>query len=192
MTRVVRKFTTRVPQWRPRVTPVDLETATPAQREALKETPSNTRISDYVLVLAHDAQALGARTPLFNGIMYDPGGLSRAERELGAVAASFVNRCIYCAAVHASRYNQLTGDETVMRKVFFDGDRADLDDRSRAILQFAVKLSRTPAEIGPSDVQALRDQGLDPLEVLDLALSTALFGWANRLMHTLGEPVEGA
>ena len=64
------------------------------QREALKETPSNTKISEYVLVLAHDPQALTLRTPLFNGIMYDPGGLSRAERELGAVAASFVNRCI--------------------------------------------------------------------------------------------------
>jgi alkylhydroperoxidase family enzyme len=26
-------------------------------------------------------------------------------------------------------------------------------------------------------------------EILDLILSTSLFGWANRLMHTLGEPV---
>jgi hypothetical protein len=26
-------------------------------------------------------------------------------------------------------------------------------------------------------------------EILDVILSAALFGWANRLMHTLGEPV---
>jgi uncharacterized peroxidase-related enzyme len=190
MSRVIRKFTTRVPQWRPHVTPVDLETATPEQREALKETPSGTKISDYVLVLAHDPEALAARTPLFNGIMYDGGGLSRAERELGAVAASFVNRCIYCAAVHASRYNQVGGDETVMQKVFLDGAEADLDARSKAILSFAVRLSECPPQVTAEHISVLRAEGLDDLEILDLTLSTALFGWANRLMHTLGEPVD--
>jgi uncharacterized peroxidase-related enzyme len=190
MSRVVRKFTTRVPKWRPHVTPVDLETATPEQREALKETPSGTKISDYVLVLAHDPEALAARTPLFNGIMYDEHGLARADRELGAVAASFVNRCIFCAAVHASRYNQLAGDETVMQKVFFDGAEADLAPRSKAILRFAVRLSECPPEVTAEDIAALRAEGLDDLEILDLTLSTALFGWANRLMHTLGEPVD--
>lgn len=189
MTRVVRKFTTRVPRWRPRLTPVALEEATQAQRHALRETPSNTKISEYVLVLAHDPEALDARTPLFNGIMYDPGGLSRAERELGATAASFVNRCIYCAAVHASRYNQITGDGEVMRKLFYDGAAADLEPRNRAILDFAVKLSHCPPQVGATEIAALRAQGLGTEEILDLALSTALFGWANRLMHTLGEPV---
>ncbi|WP_186400270.1 peroxidase-related enzyme [Stappia sp. P2PMeth1] len=190
MSRVITKFTTRVPHWRPHVTPVDLDHASDEQREALKETPSNTKISEYVLVLAHDPQALTLRTPLFNGIMYDPGGLSRAERELGAVAASFVNRCIYCAAVHASRYNQITKDSSVMQKVFLDGEKADIDPRAKAILSFGVKLSLCPPEITPEDVDALRAVGLDSQEILDLTLSTALFGWANRLMHTLGEPVE--
>ena len=191
MTRVVRKFTIRVPRWRPRLTPVTLEEATEAQRHALRETPSNTKVSEYVLVLAHDPEALDARTPLFNGIMYDPGGLSRAERELGATAASFVNRCIYCAAVHASRYNQITGDGEVMHKLFHDGAAANLEPRIRAIVDFAVKLSHCPPQVGPAEIAALRAQGLGTEEILDLALSTALFGWANRLMHTLGEPVTG-
>jgi alkylhydroperoxidase family enzyme len=29
---------------------------------------------------------------------------------------------------------------------------------------------------------------LNELEQLDLVLSAAIFGWANRLTHTLGEP----
>lgn len=189
MSRVVRKFTTKVPKWRPRVTPIALDTATDAQRHALRETPSNTKVSDYVLVLAQDPEALEARTPLFNGIMYEPGGMSRAERELGATAASFVNRCIYCAAVHASRYNHITGDESLMHKLFHDGAAADVELRARAILQFAVKLSASPPGVGAGDIAALREQGLGTEEIVDLTLSTALFGWANRLMHTLGEPV---
>ena len=191
MTDAIRQFTTQVPFWRPHVTPIDLQSASPEQLEALKVTPSNTKVSEYVLVLAHDPESLQQRTPLFNGIMYNHGGLSRAERELGAVGASVVNRCIYCAAVHSSRYNQLTKDDSVMQRIFADGDNATLGDaRQNAILQFAMKLSQCPSAADKQDMQALVDAGLSKAEILDLILSAALFGWANRLMHTLGEPVK--
>ena len=186
MSHVIEEFTAQVPVWRPYLRPVVLEEATPAQRDALKETPSHTKVSDYVLVLAHDPETLSVRTPLFNRIMYDRGGLSRAERELGAVGSSIVNRCIYCAAVHADRYNQLTRDESAMQAVFAAGADADLEPRARAILQFAAGLAQCPPE---ADTAPLRAAGLDDAEMVDLVLSTALFGWANRLMHTLGEPV---
>ncbi|WP_235041652.1 peroxidase-related enzyme [Vreelandella profundi] len=191
MSRVIHKFTTRVPTWRPHVTPIDYEQATPAQREALQETPSNTKISDYVLVLAHDPESLRIRTSLFNGIMYDKGGLAREERELGAVAASVVNRCIYCAAVHAQRYNNIVGDDRVMGDIFLRGKEADLDPRTRAILKFGMRLSECPPNVTPEDIGSLKEVGLNDQEILDLTLSTTLFGWANRLMHTLGEPVSG-
>ena len=38
-------------------------------------------------------------------------------------------------------------------------------------------------------MDALRAAGLDEAEILDLILSASLFGWANRLMHVLGDPV---
>ena len=188
MSRPPPAFTTEIPAWTPRITPIDPETASEEQKAALKETPSNLAVSDYVLVLAHDPETLVERTPLFNAIMYGRGGLSRAERELGAAAASVVNECVYCAAVHASRYNQLAKDEEVMRRLFADGAAADLPPRQAALLRFATRLSATPPEIDARDVQNLRGVGLDEAEILDLVLSTALFAWANRLMHTLGEP----
>jgi alkylhydroperoxidase family enzyme len=40
-----------------------------------------------------------------------------------------------------------------------------------------------------ADTDRLREAGLDEAEIVDLILSTALFGWANRLMHILGDPV---
>lgn len=189
MSDVIHKFTKTVPVWRPRVTPVKLEEATQDQLDALQVTPSNTRVSDYVLVLAHDAETLKVRSPLFNAIMYDKGGLSRAERELGAIGASMINRCIYCAAVHASRHVQITRDDRVVDEIFANGADADLGPRDRAIFDFALNLSEAPPEIDAADIKALRDAGLDEAEILDLILSAALFGWANRLMHVLGDPV---
>lgn len=190
MSKTVHEFTTDIPQWKPYVAPVNLADATAEQLEALKITPSNTKVSDYVLVLAHDVETLKHRSPLFNGVMYNRGGLSRAERELGAVGASMVNRCIYCAAVHANRYNQLTKEPDVIAAIFADGVDAQIEPRLKAILNFAVKLSKCPSDATVDDMAALVTAGLSKDEILDLILSTALFGWANRLMHTLGEPVE--
>ena len=117
----------------------------------LQVTPSNRKISDYVLVLAHDVETLKHRSPLFNAIMYNRGGMSRAERELGAVGASLVNRCIYCAAVHAERYNQLAKDEMAIAKIFADGVEADIDARLSAILRFAVQPLAEPSRDGPGN-----------------------------------------
>ncbi|MEM9223540.1 MAG: peroxidase-related enzyme [Pseudomonadota bacterium] len=189
MSEVVRKFTRTVPQWRPRVTPLKLEEASDNQLDALKVTPSNTKVSDYVLVLAHDVESLKVRSPLFNAIMYDPNGLSRAEREIGALATSMVNRCIYCAAVHAARHAALEDSTALTNALFERGADADLPPRERAIFDFARKLSETPSQASAEDMAALRDAGLDATEILDLILSAALFGWANRLMHVLGDPV---
>jgi uncharacterized peroxidase-related enzyme len=189
MSEVVRKFTRLVPKWRPRVVPVKLDEASEAQLDALSVTPSNTKVSDYVLTLAHDVESLKVRSPLFNAIMYDKGGMGRAEREIGAIAASMVNHCIYCAAVHADRHAQLEKSTDVTDRLFRDGLAAALSKRDRAIFDFAVALSDSPPKAGAKDMQALSDAGLDDAEILDLILSTSLFGWANRLMHVLGDPV---
>jgi len=146
-------------------------------------------VSEYVLVLAHDPQTLKERTPLFNRIMYSRGGLSRAETELAAVATSVANRCIYCAAVHSKRYNELTNDESVTATVFDEAADSGLNARQKAIVSFATKLSKCPPEANKTDVDLLVENGLDMAEILDVILSTSLFGWANRLMHILGDPM---
>ena len=190
MSELIKTFTREVPDWKPRVKPVSLDKATEAQLAALKVTPSNTKVSDYVLTLAHDVDSLKVRSPLFNAIMYDKGGLKRSERELGAIAASMLNSCIYCNAVHMSRHAQLEKDTSVTDSILANGENAKLADRDSAIFQFSLKLSGCPPDVGNEDLIHLEEAGLKQDEVLDLILSTALFGWANRLMHILGDPVK--
>ncbi|MAU22290.1 MAG: alkylhydroperoxidase [Martelella sp.] len=189
MSVIVKKFTRTIPDWQPRVVPVDIETATEAQREALQITPSNAGISPYVLTLAHDVETLKVRSPLFNAIMYGKDGLSRAERELGAISASVVNGCIYCAAVHATRHAQLEKSTEVTDQLLMAGPDAELSPRNRAIFDFAAALSACPPKADAAQLDALRAAGLSEIEIVDLVLSAALFGWANRLMHVLGDPV---
>ncbi len=179
-------------QWEPWITPVDLDAATPEQLAALKVTPSNRAVGAYSLVLAHDPEALAERSPLYNGIMFGAKGLPRADRELGAVAASRINGCAYCASVHALRFTQLTREPEVMERIQADGVEATLDPRRKAIVDYSAKLTRDPAAIIAADAAPLRAQGLTDMEILDLTHAVAMFGWANRLMQTLGAPAEPA
>ena len=183
----MRDFTRGELDWRPWLAPLDLNAATEQQLVALKVTPSNRAVGAYSLVLAHDPEALAERSPLYNAIMFGAKGLPRADRELGAVAASRINGCAYCASVHALRFTQLTKEPEVMERIQADGDQASLDARRKAILDYAAELTRDPAGISPAHARPLRAQGLTDLEILDLTHAVAMFAWANRLMQTLGE-----
>ena len=192
MSKPMRDFMRGELDWQPWLAPLDLDAATEEQRAALKITPSNRAVGAYSLVLAHDAEALEQRSPLYNGIMFGQRGLPRAERELGAVTASRINGCAYCASVHAKRFTELTKAPEVMERIQADGVEAAVDPRRKAILDYAAKLTRDPAAIGPADAAPLRAQGLTDLEILDLTHAVAMFAWANRLMQTLGEPAAPA
>lgn len=179
------RFTMAELEWQPWIEPVVLARATAEQLDSLKVTVSNTAVGAYSLVLAHDPQTLSHRTPLYNAIMYGPRGLPRADRELGALATSTVNGCVYCASVHARRLGELTKDPALPQAVLDNGE-ADLDERRRAVFAYSVKLSRCPPEATRSDVERLHAVGLSDGEILDLTNAVAMFAWANRLMQTLG------
>lgn len=183
------RFKVKALSWSPYIEPVDVATATEEQLAAMQVTPSNTKVSAYVRTLAHDPESYVARTKLFNAIMYAKGGLDRAERELGALVASAVNRCVYCASVHARRYVELSGREEVVEEIYVRGLEGPFEARTQAIVDFCRALSETPSRATREQVQALRDHGMSKAEIVDLIHSAAIFGWANRLMHTLGHSV---
>ncbi len=173
MSKVIRDFIVGNPYWNPFVTPVDLAAADEEQRNALKITPSGGKVSEYVLVLAHDPQILDQRSPLFNAVMYGTDGLS-----------------VFCVALHSARYIAASKQEDVIEEVFATRSGDALEPRPGAIFNFAAELTPHPPAPTAKTAGALREAGLSDLEIFDLVLCAAMFGWANRLMGTLGEPLE--
>ena len=183
------KFTVDPVEWQAWLDPITLADATPEQIAVLEESTPTAKTSPYYLLLVQDVDVLRERSRLYNAIMYGPRGLARADRELAAVAVSRVNGCVYCASVHVQRYIQLTKRPDVMQRLLDEGVETELPPRERAIVDFAVKLTRTPAALANADLAPLRQVGLNDQEILDLTHVVAMFAWANRLMQTLGEPV---
>jgi uncharacterized peroxidase-related enzyme len=96
---------------------------------------------------------------------------------------------VYCASVHAQRFEQLAKRNDTVAQVFEDPRTSGTTDRERAIVQFSIRLTEGPENLGPDDIRPLKDVGLNDGEILDLIHAASIFAWANRLMLNLGEPV---
>jgi uncharacterized peroxidase-related enzyme len=185
----IKGFTNDTLGWKAWLDVVSLDTATPEQMAVLEESHPKAKVSDYYLFLVHQPEILKQRSVAFNAIMYAPGGMPRAERELGATVVSRINGCVYCASVHAQRFEQLAKTQDAIIEVFTEPQAAGTTPRERAIVDFSIELTANPGEVNAQSIQKLKDAGLTEPEILDLIHSVAIFAWANRLMLNLGEPI---
>lgn len=85
----------------------------------------------------------------------------------------------------------MLGDEAKAAAVEADYTTAPLSPRERAMLDYAVKLTRRPRAVSEQDVHLLRASGLGDDEVLDVCQVTAYFNFVNRLAEGLGVELEG-
>lgn len=91
---------------------------------------------------------------------------------------------------HRRGLRRLLKDDALLAAVEGDWRSAPLDERRRALLVYAVKLTRTPAEVVRADIDALRGVGLSDRDVLDLAEVVAYYAYANRIADGLGIELE--
>jgi uncharacterized peroxidase-related enzyme len=181
-------FTNETLGWRSWLSPLDVVQATDLQQAVLDESHPQARASAYYLTLIHQPLMLRHRSAAYNAIMYAPGGAPRAERELAAMVVSVTNGCVYCTSVHAQRFAQLARRHDTVEQVFRNPATAGVDERERAIARFAQAVTLRPHTLAAADVAPLRQLGMGAEQILDLLHAAAIFGWANRLMHNLGEP----
>ncbi len=67
---------------------------------------------------------------------------------------------------------------------------APIEADDRAMLEYADKLTRTPAAMTQQDVDALRQTGFSDAAILDICQVTGYFAFVNRLADGLGVELE--
>lgn len=183
------RFTQAELGWEAWIDPVPEDALTDRQKEGLVDIARAK--SPYFRLLAHDPDILRARTLADKDIFYNTrAGLPRPERELAAAAVSRSNGCIYCASVHARFASTFSKRKDDVQRLLDEGTGADIDPLWNAVIEASAALTATPIAFGSEHVRKLRDLGLDDLAISDLIHAASFFNWANRLMLSLGEPVE--
>ncbi len=162
--------------------------ATGELTEAYKRVGNPDGTVDNVMkVHSLNVDSLRTHFAMYTAAMHKPSPLSRAEREMVAVVVSRINGCAYCLRHHRSGLKRLLGqDRKQVADDLGNGANAQLTEREAAMIAYAVKLTTTPAAMEPTDVQRLREVGLDDRAILDLAQCIGYFNYVNRIVTGLG------
>jgi uncharacterized peroxidase-related enzyme len=117
----------------------------------------------------------------YDELLRGESGLTKEQREMIAVVVSVTNRCHYCVVSHSAALRKLTGDAVLVDTLATNYEYAALEPAERAMLDFAVKLTRASSECTEADVERLRDAGWTDEDVFDIAQVAAMFNFTNRL-----------
>lgn len=143
-------------------------------------------VPNVLLAYAHDIGKLNAFTAMYNDLMLGESGLSKLEREMIAVVVSAENRCHYCLVAHGAQVRALSGDPALGEALVMNYRVAEVTPRQRAMLDFAVRMTRASAEISETDRQALRDAGFSDRDIWDIASVAGFFNMSNRIASATG------
>jgi len=142
-------------------------------------------IPNVFLTLAHRPDEFRAFFAYHDALMLRDSGLSKAEREMIVVATSGVNHCQYCVIAHGAILRIYAKNPQVADQVAIDHRKADISERQKAMLDFAVKLARIPERIVDADRQMLKQHGFSDEDIWDIGGITAFFALSNRMAHLI-------
>src|SRR6478609_663093 len=87
---------------------------------------------------------------------------------------------------HGKDLRSEVGGEAEALRVQGDYRSAGLTPREVALLDYAVKLTRTPRGVGRADLDALRGHGYTDEQVVDAVQCVGYFNFINRVLDGLG------
>lgn len=153
-------------------------------RERIELIQSKTGfVPNVFLALAHRPDEMRAFMAYHDTLMEGPSGLTKAEREMIVVATSGANNCLYCVVAHGAILRIRAKDPLLADQLAVDPSKADLTDRQRAMIDFALKMCREPWSTSTSDHDELRAHGFSDDDIWDIGAITGLFALSNRMAH---------
>jgi uncharacterized peroxidase-related enzyme len=138
-------------------------------------------VPNVLRAYAFDLAKLKAFVAMADDLMLAPSGLSKLEREMIAVTVSCANFCHYCIVAHGAAVRKLSGDARLGDTLAANYRAADLDPRTRAMLDFTWKLTVEPWTIGEPDRAGLRKAGFNEREIWDIAAVAGFYAMSNRI-----------
>jgi len=140
-------------------------------------------IPNVFLVLARRPDEFRAFFAYHDALMDKPGNLTKAEREMIVVATSNLNQCQYCVIAHGAILRIRAKNPLIADQVAINYRKADITDRQKAMLDFAIKVSQTAHMVQEPDFDALKIHGFTEEDAWDIAGIASFFALSNRMAN---------
>lgn len=142
-------------------------------------------IPNVFLTLAHRAAEFRAFFDYHDAVMLRESTLTKAEKEMIVVATSGANDCLYCIIAHGAILRVYAKDARLADQVAVNYRKADISDRQKAMLKFALKVALSSAEIEEVDYQELHRHGFSDEDIWDIGAIAAFFALSNRMANLI-------
>jgi uncharacterized peroxidase-related enzyme len=131
-------------------------------------------------------KAMKAHVDLYFTLMFGESGLSREECELIATVVSTLNHCEYCINHHGEALSFYWKDQRRVQQLIQNFHVVALPEKTCKMLDYVVKLTKTPSIVNQTDVNSLRQCGFSDEDILNINLITGYFNFVNRIVSGLG------
>lgn len=142
-------------------------------------------VPNVFLAFAHRPDEFRAFFAYHEALMEKEGALTKAEREMIVVATSGANNCHYCVVAHGAILRIRAKNALVADQVAINYRKADITERQKAMLDFAMKIALDSASLEDGDLDALRSHGFSDEDIWDIGAIVALFACSNRMANLL-------
>jgi uncharacterized peroxidase-related enzyme len=116
--------------------------------------------------------------------------LTRLQREMMATVVYGMIGARPCLSVHCEAMRRLTGDEELGPEFVQRWPDYPVDDKTRALLRYARKLTASPAEISDRDIAALKEAGWDDPAIYEATALVGVFNFNGCLEAASGLPMD--
>jgi uncharacterized peroxidase-related enzyme len=140
-------------------------------------------VPNVFLTLACRPDEFRAFFAYHDALMDKDGGLTKAEREMIVVATSAANQCHYCVIAHGAILRIRAKNPQIADQIAVNYRKADITPRQRAMLDFAMKVSRAAEEISEQDFADIAGHGFSQDDIWDIAAIAAFFALSNRMAN---------
>jgi uncharacterized peroxidase-related enzyme len=143
-------------------------------------------VPNVFLTLAYRPDEFRAFFAYHDALMDKDSGLTKAEREMIVVATSSANQCHYCVIAHGAILRIRAKNPEIADQIAVNYRKADITARQRAMLDFAMKVSRAAEEISEQDFAEVSRHGFSNDDIWDIAAISAFFALSNRMANVTG------
>ncbi|MDX1319439.1 MAG: peroxidase-related enzyme [Oceanospirillum sp.] len=146
-------------------------------------------VPNVFLMLAHRPLEARAFFDYHDALMErESDTLTPAEKEMIVVATSSRNQCLYCVVAHGAILRIYSKDALVADQVAINHKTADISERERVMLDFAMYISQEVGELNDEWEQKLQSVGFSQDDIWDIGSITGFFGLSNRLVSLTNTP----
>lgn len=121
-----------------------------------------------------------------DALMEQECSLSKAEREMIIVATSGANFCLYCVVAHGAILRIRSKNHRLSTQLATDFERAEISERQKAMLRFAMRVSKDAPSIGVDDFAPLYQEGFTDEDIWVIGSLASFFAMSNRLAGFTG------